>query len=76
MQSSPAAAAQGYDRDKLAAEMEQPWVKARIDANLALAEQLGINGTPSFVIGNTLIPGAVDVNRLAQLVSDERKSVN
>ncbi len=71
-----AAAAQGYDRDKLAAEMEQPWVKARIDANLALAEQLGINGTPSFVIGNTLIPGAVDVNRLAQLVSDERKSVN
>ena len=67
---------QGYDREKLSAEMDQPWVKERIDANLALAEQLGINGTPSFVVGKTLVPGAVDVGRLAQLVSDERKALN
>ncbi len=67
---------QGYDRDQIAAEMDQPWVQERIDANLALAEKLGINGTPSFVVGKTLIPGAVDLGRLAQLVSDERKSVN
>lgn len=70
------AAAQGYDRDQIAAEMDQPWVQERINANVALAEQLGINGTPSFVVGKTLIPGAVDVGRLAQLVSEERKSVN
>lgn len=67
---------QGYDREKLSAEMDQPWVKERIDANLALAEQLGINGTPSFVVGKTLVPGAVDVGRLAQLVNDERKALN
>lgn len=67
---------QGFDREQIAAEMDQPWVQERINANLALAEQLGINGTPSFVIGKTLIPGAVDLARLAQLVSDERKSVN
>lgn len=70
------AVAQGYDRDQIATEMDQPWVQERIDANVALAEQLGINGTPSFVVGKTLIPGAVDVGRLAQLVSEERKSVN
>ena len=35
---------------------------------------LGINGTPSFVIGKTLIPGAVDIGRLAQMVTDERQT--
>ena len=48
--------------------MDAAWVQERLDANHALAENLGINGTPSFVIGKTLIPGAVDIGRLAQLV--------
>jgi protein-disulfide isomerase len=66
------AAKAGYDREQLAAEMDQDWVKNRIDANLALAEQLGISGTPSFVIGDTLIPGAVDMGQLVQLIIDQR----
>ncbi len=70
------AAAKGYDRDAMAAEMDADWVQERIDANQSLAESLGINGTPSFVVGSTLIPGAVDIGRLAQLVQDERKARN
>ena len=70
------AAASGYDKDQLAAEMEQDWVKTRLDENHALAEKLGINGTPSFVVGKTLIPGAVDLGKLAQLVQDERTAAN
>jgi protein-disulfide isomerase len=70
------AAKQGYDRAQLAAEMEKPWVKERIDANLVLAEKLGISGTPSFVVGETLIPGAVDVAQLQRLVADERKAAD
>jgi protein-disulfide isomerase len=70
------AAANGYDREAIAAEMEAAWVQERLDANHALAESLGINGTPSFVVGKTLIPGAVDIGRLAQLVQDERKASN
>ena len=70
------AAAKGYNRDEMAAEMEAAWVQERLDANHALAESLGINGTPSFVVGSTLIPGAVDIGRLAQLVQDERKASN
>ena len=70
------AAATGYDRDAMAAEMDAAWVQARLDANQALAESLGINGTPSFVVGRTLIPGAVEIGRLAQLVQDERKASN
>jgi protein-disulfide isomerase len=67
---------QGYDRDRLAAEMDSDWVKARIDENLKLAEQLGISGTPSFVVGETLIPGAVDVGQLAQLLEEQRQARN
>jgi protein-disulfide isomerase len=70
------AAAKGYNRDAMAAEMDSAWVQERLDANQALAESLGINGTPSFVVGSTLIPGAVDIGRLAQLVQDERKASN
>jgi len=67
---------QGYDRDRLAAEMDSDWVKQRIDENLKLAEQLGISGTPSFVVGETLIPGAVDVSQLAQLLEEQRQARN
>ena len=70
------AAEHGYDPDRLAAEMEAAWVQERLDANHDLAESLGISGTPSFVVGTTLIPGAVDVARLAQLVEAERKASN
>jgi protein-disulfide isomerase len=67
---------QGYDRDRLATEMDSDWVKQRIDENLKLAEQLGISGTPSFVVGETLIPGAVDVGQLAQLLEEQRQARN
>ena len=70
------AVAKGYDADAMAAEMEAAWVQERLDANQALAESLGINGTPSFIVGKTLIPGAVEIGRLAQLVQDERKASN
>jgi protein-disulfide isomerase len=64
----------GYDREELAAEMNQGWVQARIDENLALAEKLGISGTPSFVVGETLIPGAVEIGQLAGLVGAQREA--
>jgi protein-disulfide isomerase len=66
------AARQGYDRQRLEAEMAESWVQARIDENLALAEKLGISGTPSFVVGETLIPGAIEIGQLAQQVGAQR----
>jgi protein-disulfide isomerase len=68
------AAAKGYDPEAVRAEMGADWIRERLAGNQSLAQTLGINGTPSFVVGKTLIPGAVDVGRLAQLVQDERKA--
>jgi protein-disulfide isomerase len=67
-----AAEAVGLDADRLEADMMAPEVNAAIQANYALANELGIEGTPAFVIGNQLIPGAVDKARLEQLIRDAR----
>lgn len=66
------AAGVGLDTDQLARDMELPEIKAEIDATYALARELGIDGTPAFVIGDELIPGALSEERLASLIDEAR----
>lgn len=62
----------GLDTDKLKAGMGKPEIAAQIADTHALAEKLAINGTPSFIIGDTLVPGAVDLDTLKKLVAEAR----
>lgn len=62
----------GLDPARLAADMEDPAIAARIEDNLALAQALGIDGTPAFVVGDTVVPGATEIAKLAELVGAER----
>ncbi|MBU8541002.1 DsbA family protein [Falsiroseomonas tokyonensis] len=62
----------GLDWARLRREMDHPEVTARIEANLGLAQTLGIEGTPALVIGRTLVPGAVDLPTLERLVAEAR----
>jgi protein-disulfide isomerase len=64
----------GLDPEQLRADMRGPKVEAAIQANYSLANQLGIEGTPAFVIGDKVIPGAVDQARLRQLIEEARAS--
>jgi protein-disulfide isomerase len=64
----------GLDLDKLKKDMQDPEVTAIIAKNRALAETLSIEGTPAIIVGDTLVPGAVDKDRLAQLLKGARKS--
>jgi protein-disulfide isomerase len=66
------AAGIGLDTDQLASDMELPEIQAEITANYALARELGIEGTPAFVIGDNLVPGAVTEERLAALIDEAR----
>lgn len=50
----------GLDVGRLKADMAKSDVDARLKRNLELAHSLDIRGTPAFVIGDVLIPGAVD----------------
>jgi protein-disulfide isomerase len=67
-----AAAEVGLDPDRLETDMSAPDVLAAIEANYALANELGIEGTPAFVIGERLIPGAVEKGRLEALIREAR----
>ena len=58
----------GLNADKLMRDMADPAIAARLAANTALAQSLGINGTPAFVIGSQLVPGAISLDDLQKLV--------
>jgi protein-disulfide isomerase len=62
----------GVDVAKLQADIETPEIRATIERDRALATALGITGTPSFVIGTELVPGAVDLATLKALVAEAR----
>lgn len=64
----------GLDTERLAKDMESPAIKAQIDANLALAQVLGIQGTPALVIGEEFVPGAVPLEELRRIVAQARAS--
>jgi protein-disulfide isomerase len=67
-----AAAGVGLDTAQLAHDMASPEIQAEIDATYALARDLGIEGTPAFVVDDELIPGAVSQERLASLIDAAR----
>ena len=66
----------GLDVDRLVADMNSESVQRVIDANAQLASELGITGTPSFVIGGKLIPGAVEIAQLESLIAAQRQTTN
>lgn len=63
------AGAVGLDRNKLVTDMANPEWQVVIDGNRALARDLGISGTPGFIVGTELVPGALDVKGLKELVA-------
>ncbi|WP_341897709.1 DsbA family protein [Ferrovibrio terrae] len=62
----------GLDLKKLKTDMASPKVEQVLRANLALADTLGIQGTPGFVVGEEMVPGAVSLDALRQLVRQAR----
>ncbi len=66
------AEAQGLDKDRLLQDMASPEVAANLARNTELAHALGINGTPSFVVGELLVPGAIEPAGLRKLVMAQR----
>lgn len=64
----------GLDPDKVKKAMAKPEIEATIQRNLVLAQALNIQGTPAFVVGDTLVPGAIDGDQLRELVAAARES--
>lgn len=50
----------GLDYARLQADMQATDITAHIEASRRAAAELGISGTPTFLIGNTLVPGLLE----------------
>ena len=60
------------DLSQLRRDMDSPATNAIIDRTRAAASALDINGTPALVIGETIIPGAVSIKKLQDVIDRER----
>jgi protein-disulfide isomerase len=63
----------GLDAAKLKTDMMSPATDKSLQANLALAAALGLDATPSFVIGDRVIRGAPSAETLQAIVDEESR---
>jgi protein-disulfide isomerase len=66
----------GLDMAKLKKDLDAPEIKAEIERVRELANKMGINGTPHFLVGDRGIPGAPEdlYEQLARNVAELRQS--
>jgi protein-disulfide isomerase len=62
----------GLDTAKLKTDMAQPDIEERLKRTIELARALDIRGTPAFVVGDELIPGAIDAAALKSAIQKAR----
>jgi protein-disulfide isomerase len=63
----------GFDMARLEKDMNSDEVKATIEENMKLADALGVSGTPTYVVGDEVVVGAVGLDELRAKIKSERK---
>lgn len=64
----------GLNEDQLLKDMADPTIETNIMKTKYLVQNIGISGTPGFVIGNQIIPGYVPYEKLKDIIALERAS--
>ncbi len=67
-----AAKAAGVDLVTAQAAMADPRFENELNRNIEIARELGFSGTPSWVIGDRLLSGAVGQEKLAKAIAEAR----
>ena len=58
------------DIEKFKKDMSSTKIKNNIIKNIKFANSLKIRGTPTFIIGNQILPGAYDYDKLKKIILD------
>ena len=66
------AASAGLDIDRIKLDIKSPDVEKELKANLDLGKTLDLDGTTSFIVGDTILTGAISISELRQLIADTR----
>ena len=64
----------GLDIDQLKKDMKNPEIEQQLMKNREIAKLLGLNGTPAFIIGDIIYPGALNLNKLKEIIKQFRES--
>ena len=67
-----AAGSLGLSKVDLELKMGEPSVAKTIQTSYEIAQALGITGTPTYIIGNEIIPGAIGVDDLRTRIANMR----
>lgn len=67
-----AAAGLGIDRQAIEAKLKDPEISATIEESYTLANALGLTGTPSYIVGNEVVIGAVGFDQLSSQITSVR----
>lgn len=62
----------GLDAGRLSADFAGAAVEAELTRNLELGRALGIGGTPSYIVGNRVLPGAVGYAQMKAAIAEAR----
>ena len=62
----------GIDLARASRVIADPRIEDELSRNIEIARQLGFNGTPAWVIGDTIISGAVGEAKLARAIAEAR----
>ncbi|MFG1463538.1 DsbA family protein [Xanthobacter sp. DSM 24535] len=65
----------GIDPALLQKQATSPELNATLDESMKIAQALGLNGTPSFIVGDDVIVGAVGADKLKVAIDAARKPV-
>lgn len=65
----------GLDQTQLFTDMGGDAVTGRLDANDMVSARLGIRGTPGFVIGDIVIPGAIPATEMENVLEEYQASL-
>ena len=63
----------GIDTAVLETAMTDEAITESLQRNIELAHALGISGTPAFVIGDRIVPGAIGIDQFKSLIAEARK---
>jgi protein-disulfide isomerase len=64
----------GLNMDQAARDAASSEVNEEIERNLAMMQQIGFNGTPTFIIGDQMLEGALGFDALKAAVEKARKN--
>ena len=64
----------GLDINKLKTDMKSSEIEHKLKQNREIAKSLGLNGTPAFIIGNIIYPGALEKNSLKRMIKQFRNN--